>query len=130
MTSHPEWMVRRFQEAYGVETAREILRANNQVPPLTLRSNLLRITSQELITALEQEFPTSTVKKSLLSEQGVLLQGGGNPVASDMYREGLFTIQDESSMLVSEVVDPQRTTGLGCLRRSWGKNDTPRGEDE
>lgn len=122
VTSHPEWMVRRFQEAYGVETAREILRANNQVPPLTLRSNLLRITSQELITALEQEFPTSTVKKSLLSEQGVLLQGGGNPVASDMYREGLFTIQDESSMLVSEVVDPQPgQRGLDACAAPGGK---------
>lgn len=122
VTSHPEWMVRRFQKSYGVENARALLQANNQVPPLTLRSNSLRISSQELLEALKKEYPTSKLKKSLLSEQGVIMQGGGNPITSNLYREGFFTFQDESSMLVSEVVDPQPgQRGLDACAAPGGK---------
>lgn len=122
VTSHPEWMVRRFTEAYGIKTARAILAANNRVPKTSLRSNPLRIDRSLLMEEMRQEYLEANVKESLLSKQGIVFKGSGNVVHSRHHAKGFFTIQDESSMLVSEVVDPRPgQRGLDACAAPGGK---------
>ncbi|OYD06414.1 16S rRNA (cytosine(967)-C(5))-methyltransferase RsmB [Paludifilum halophilum] len=105
--SHPKWMVRRFQAVYGEEEARRILEADNRPPEISLRTQPLKNGRKALMDDLQGEYPEAQIRPSLLSEQGIVFRGGGNPAASPLYREGRFTIQDESSMLVSELVAPR-----------------------
>ncbi|MGH7274502.1 MAG: 16S rRNA (cytosine(967)-C(5))-methyltransferase RsmB, partial [Nitrospiria bacterium] len=46
--SHPEWMIRRWIQRYGPERTKAICQANNEVPPVTLRTNTLVTTRDEL----------------------------------------------------------------------------------
>ena len=56
-TSHPGWMVRRLQEVFGAETAKEILEANNEPPTLSLRVNPLRADREGLLRELAESAP-------------------------------------------------------------------------
>jgi 16S rRNA (cytosine967-C5)-methyltransferase len=103
-TSHPEWMVRRWLARWGWEKTVEFCRSNNEVPPTTLRTNILKITRESLARRLEEE--GAAVTPSALSPSTLFARGV--PVASlSSYREGLFYVQDEGAQLISDLVDPQ-----------------------
>lgn len=105
--SFPEWMVERLIDSYGSETATDILESLNKRPSLSLRVNPLQADRDQVTAALTQSFPGVSVTPSKVSAQGLTVRGGGNPASHPGFAQGWFTIQDESSMLVAEVVDPQ-----------------------
>ncbi len=51
--SHPQWLVERYLARFGSEETEAILRANNQIAPLCLRANTLKISRDELVSQLE-----------------------------------------------------------------------------
>ena len=76
----------------------KLLAAGNETPPMTIRLNWLRVMKPDLIKNLQE--------RGFTVEQGSLCQNalhvkGNNLLDSDMYKLGLFTPQDESSMLVA-----------------------------
>jgi len=103
--SHPLWLVRRWVEEFGVEEVEKICAFNNQIPPLTLRTNTLKINRAELIEKLKgkglEPLP------SLYSEEGIVLKEP--PPASELpfVKEGLYIIQNEASQLVTSILDPR-----------------------
>lgn len=117
--SHPEWLIKQWQEQYGTETMLEILKANQRIPLTTIRTNLLRITPDKLKEKLMTEgFHVS--HSSLLSE--AMSCEGGNPALTDLYKEGFLTVQDESSMLVAHALDlSQDLTVLDTCAGPGGK---------
>ncbi len=102
--SHPEWLVRRWLERYGFEGTEALLRANNETPPLTVRPNRLRTDREGLVQALTAE-GVETEPGRLLPDS-VVIKGG--PIFEELkaFQDGLFTVQDEGSMLVGQVVQP------------------------
>ncbi len=97
-TSHPLWMVKRWTSQFGFEKTKKMCEANLLAPLQTARVNLTRTTREE---ALE-----------LLTEEGYQVQGSvfipeaiqslkGNLAHSQAFKNGLITIQDESSMMVA-----------------------------
>lgn len=106
LLSHPEWMIRRLEQEVGPVVAMEALMANHLPPKVSLRVNRLKITRTALIDEWNQT-EHGQAAASLLSPDGVIIERGGNPAYSSLFREGYCTIQDESSMLVSRVLNPQ-----------------------
>ncbi len=103
-TSHPEWMVRRWLARWGKEKTLQFCRSNNEVPPTTLRTNILKIKREALARRLEEEGAAVTL--STFSPVALFVRGAA--VSSlPSYREGLFYVQDEGAQLISELVDPQ-----------------------
>lgn len=102
--SHPEWLVRQWLGLYGEEATRAICEANNRPPHTSARVNPLKTTRDELVAKLREE--GSDVRESVLSEQGILLDGG-HAAGSRWFKEGYYTLQDESSMLVAQALAPQ-----------------------
>jgi 16S rRNA (cytosine967-C5)-methyltransferase len=104
-TSHPEWMVKRWIAAYGIEEARAIAEANNRVPPLVIRANTLRISREDLVTLCrEKGIPAEATK---FSPEGITID------AQISYQDltglsGLFVVQDEASQLISHLLAPAR----------------------
>jgi 16S rRNA (cytosine967-C5)-methyltransferase len=118
--SHPEWLVKRWITQFGEETAERIARANNEPPAASVRANALRITRDELLG----RFAASGLdaRPSELSPDGIALTGAGNMAHSAWYKDGLCTIQDESSMLVAISVDPSPGMRvLDCCAAPGGK---------
>ncbi|OWR28780.1 16S rRNA (cytosine(967)-C(5))-methyltransferase [Saccharibacillus sp. O23] len=118
--SHPLWLVERWIAQYGEETAEAVCAANNQPPKVSIRVNPLRVERDELLRELEAE--GREARASELSPQGIVVESGGNMANDGLYRDGRYSIQDESSMLVAEALDPQPGMSvLDCCAAPGGK---------
>lgn len=91
-------------DVYGPLGARELLEASLAVPPLTLRTNTLKIQRPQLMEALSARGWEPHV--GLLTDTAILLEGG-EVLDSDLYKEGYFSIQDEASQLAIQLLDPR-----------------------
>ncbi|WP_370866571.1 16S rRNA (cytosine(967)-C(5))-methyltransferase RsmB [Saccharibacillus sp. JS10] len=118
--SHPQWLVERWMTQYGEETAEAVCVANNQPPKVSIRVNTLRADRDELMRELEQE--GHIVTASPLSASGIIVESGGNMANDHLYRDGRFSIQDESSMLVAEALSAEPGMSvLDCCAAPGGK---------
>ncbi|MDF2668148.1 MAG: ribosomal small subunit methyltransferase [Paenibacillus sp.] len=118
--SHPVWMVSSWIAQFGEETAERICSANNTVPNISVRVNVLRSSRDELLKALASS--GLTVRPSELAPAGIIAESGGNMAFTSWYKEGLVSIQDESSMLVAEAVEPlSGMRVLDCCAAPGGK---------
>ncbi|HLB02899.1 MAG TPA: 16S rRNA (cytosine(967)-C(5))-methyltransferase RsmB [Nitrospiria bacterium] len=103
--SHPEWMIRRWLKRYGPERTQAICQANNEVPPVTLRTNTLVTTRDELWAELRnREVET---EPCTLSPLGLKTRGGA-VMETVSYRKGWFYVQDEAAQLVVLALGPRR----------------------
>ncbi|MNZ81828.1 Ribosomal RNA small subunit methyltransferase B [compost metagenome] len=118
--SYPEWMVRRWAASYGIETAEAICAAGNEAPSASIRVNPLRASRESLLEQLNEAGIEAAAAK--VAPAGIIVSRGGNLAELSGYREGLYTVQDESSMLVAEVAAPQPGTQvLDCCAAPGGK---------
>jgi 16S rRNA (cytosine967-C5)-methyltransferase len=103
--SHPRWLVERWIKELGVEETLRICKYNNQISPLTLRTNTLKINRADLVEKLREKdlkpLPTP------FSEEGIMLQDPPPTSELPFLREGLYIIQDEASQLVTSILDPK-----------------------
>lgn len=100
--SHPDWLVERWIRRYG-ERIRGILEEDQKIPPLTLRVDLSKTTRQEVLLSLLElgiEASPSTYLPEAIRVTGSLWLEDFPP-----FQEGLVSVQDESGMLVSWVLD-------------------------
>lgn len=103
---HPEWLVRRWIKEFGYMEARELCRFDNASPPICLRANTIKNSRDELL-ALLKENSIEAHGSSLVSE-GIILDSHRGLDSLKTLKRGLAQVQDESSMLVSHVLAPQK----------------------
>ena len=103
--SHPEWLVRLWISQFGEECTREILRANNERPKMVLRTNKTQISRDALISRLASE--GVTCQKGNLVPTAVQVTSG-NPLLAASFKNGLFYVQDEASMLPAMALAPTK----------------------
>ena len=101
---HPEWLVRRWLDRLGIEETQALCRFNNASPPLSLRTNTLRISREDLLQKLIESGAEAEV--SAWAPEGIVCRHPGDDPLRFL-REGFCQAQDESSMLVGHVVAPQ-----------------------
>ena len=102
---HPKWLVSRWLKMFGREETEQLCVFDNAAAVLSLRTNLLRITRDELAERLRME--GAKVVLSKWAPEGILCPTHASLNDSASLREGLFQVQDESSMQVAHVLDPQ-----------------------
>ncbi|WP_068672442.1 16S rRNA (cytosine(967)-C(5))-methyltransferase RsmB [Oceanobacillus sp. Castelsardo] len=100
-TSHPEWLVKRWISEYGYETTKKMCEENISKRPQSIRVQPLKITREKAIETLSEL--GFVVEPSILSEQGIIVKKG-NVLTTDLFKNGFLTIQDQSSMLVGEML--------------------------
>lgn len=102
--SHPDLLVSRWLETYGMQVTEQLLRTNNQPKPLQLLAFRHRggreLLAESLIDAgLE-------VEPSMLSLVGLTVRRG-NPLGTDAFRRGELYIQDEVSQVAALLPPPK-----------------------
>jgi 16S rRNA (cytosine967-C5)-methyltransferase len=97
-TSHPEWILKMWSKQYSFETAKNIAFSNIEPPHRSARVNPHLANRDDVLS--------DEIKVSPVSDFGVLFREG-NIAHSDLFKDGIVTIQDESSMLVAPILDPQ-----------------------
>jgi len=103
--SHPLWLVERWIQAWGIDRTERLCAANNAVAPLTVRANTLKAGIEQLEERLRAE--RVSVRKNTEVPEELEIVGSPRPVrALRSYRDGLFHIQDASSMCASHLLAP------------------------
>lgn len=103
-TSHPAWMLKRWQQSFGQEEAALLAMANNRPGPTAFRVNTLRATTDEVLTALRSDGVKFAASESV---PGAFVAESGAAIASsEATLTGLIYLQDEASQLVSLLLEP------------------------
>lgn len=105
--SYPKWLVTYFIDLYGQEQTETIFKFNKKPPVLSIRVNTLKIMRDDLLSDLKAL--GMIVKPSDLTEAGILIidLNGLSIDTLDLFKEGYFYIQDDASILVSEILAPK-----------------------
>jgi 16S rRNA (cytosine967-C5)-methyltransferase len=102
--SYPTWMMERFVTDLGDSDAFALAGAMNERAPLTVRSNGVKASREELVARLAEEGVVA--RPTDLSPTGLLFETRVNAFGLSAFRDGLFEVMDEGSQLVAEAVAP------------------------
>jgi 16S rRNA (cytosine967-C5)-methyltransferase len=104
--SMPEWLLQRWVDALGWEETTALCRAINKIPPLTVRTNTLKIDRTSLINRLASF--AEKVAPTPFAPAGILLEGLEKPLfGGPAFEKGWFQVQDEAAQAVGYLLDPQ-----------------------
>ncbi len=103
--SFPDWIASRWIARYGGAEAEALMAAMNERPPVTIRANALRAPREVLARRLRDEELAETRPTALAPEGLVVLRGSVAQWAA--FSQGWCAIQDEASMLIARLLDPQ-----------------------
>ncbi len=106
--SHPRWMVERFVDWFGLESAERLMTANNDAAPNVIRLNLARGSRAELIAKLTAD--GFEIGADGRAPETIVLKSAGR-FESVSYREGLFHAQSEASQMVVRMLAPRARRG-------------------
>ncbi|MDF9408158.1 16S rRNA (cytosine(967)-C(5))-methyltransferase RsmB [Pelotomaculum isophthalicicum JI] len=103
--SHPAWLVEGWLARFGQEETISLCRANNEPAPNTVRTNNLKLTRAELANRLRED--GLTVRETAYAPEGLNIEDFFSLNSLTAFKEGLFQIQDESSMLAGRALMPR-----------------------
>ena len=116
--SFPAWMIQLFKNQYG-DKYLEILSGLNERPVITYRVNTLKMSRD---TALEELKKLGySAEKTAISPYGIEVTGGKSVMQNPLFREGILTVQDESSMLVAPLLVSEGYEYLDLCSAPGGK---------
>lgn len=101
--SHPEFLVRRWLERFGIERTRGLLASDNGPSRLDLLTNSRRVSRSELQTRLAQEGIRTEASPWAPLALTVL---AGKPLRSPLHAGGLFSVQDVGSQALPLLLPP------------------------
>ena len=96
------WIVQLWTDAYGEEKTEALLKASNETPGLAVRVNLMKTDRKALKEKLEAL--GFEAEESEVSDRALLVKGSGL-LDTEPYREGMFSVQDEASILASDALE-------------------------
>ena len=103
--SVPEWLVKDCLSEYGLEKTKMMFESFLEAKPTTIRVQTSNGTKEDLIRRLEEE--QVHVEEGSLLPEALKISGYNYLDSLDAFEEGLFQVQDESSMLVTQIADPK-----------------------
>ncbi len=103
LTSFPDWLVKRWQENFGMETCRSLMLACQERPPFVIRVNPVKITREKLVKKFEKQ--GFELRETRRSPYGIIFKERANLFDTEEFREGFFEVQDEGSQILCQLVD-------------------------
>jgi 16S rRNA (cytosine967-C5)-methyltransferase len=102
-SSHPEWLIRNWMDAFGVDETLKLVEINNRPPEVSFRvtGHAEEKVLEEIRNAGGEVFPSQVVKGAWR------VTGVGGALLNHMAVQGLIYLQDEASQLIAHLVDPR-----------------------
>lgn len=132
---HPEWLAKKWIAQFGFDKAKKFFEFNNLPAVLSLRTNTLKISREELFEKLKAL--NMQVRLSEKVDEGILCDDLKQTSldALKLLQDGFCFVQDESSMQVAHVLQPQpneiifdvcsapggKATHIAALMKNQGK---------
>lgn len=111
--AHPDWLIKKLQQAWPNEW-QAILAANNHLPPMSLRVNLLKVTRKDYAKKLKDKDITGNLSE--LSQAGIILDESCPVLKLPGFMEGEVSIQDTAAQLAASLLllEPGQTVLDAC----------------
>lgn len=103
--SMPKWLIRKWMDQFGNETARALCEASCETADSILRVNTLKTNKAELLERLANSGVIAADDVALPNALRVI-QGGSLP-RTKWFQQGHFFLQDTASMLPALLLEPQ-----------------------
>lgn len=105
--AHPQWWLNVIKKNWLEEKRwQQILIANNQNPPMTLRVNTGHIKREDYLKLLEQNEIIASAAKH--SPDAIYLEKPVQVNQLPLFEEGKVSVQDEAAQLAAILLDPQK----------------------
>ncbi len=98
------WIIELWLETYDAEFVEALLASTYDPLDVTIRVNENRARKEDLKKQLEVR--DYIVKDSIMAKSALHIEGS-EIIKSDLYKVGMFSIQDEASQMVPEIMDPK-----------------------
>ena len=120
--SHPGDLINELKSYVGKERMENMLRANNDIPPMVVQVNTLKTTAEKLTELLEAA--GVAVKPHSWMADALELSGTGSIENLDAFKEGLFYVQDPASKLsvLCAQLPKEEIRVLDCCAAPGGKS--------
>lgn len=107
--SHPEWLVERWANRWGLEKTRQLLEWNNTPPPVFARLNTLKGDAGALWEAWRHEGIDFMGREWDWTGPHFVFELKSPPSLAncESFKRGLFYVQDPSTLLAVRELDPQ-----------------------
>ena len=107
--SHPEWLCNRWLERWGREKVCSLLDWNNTAPSVFVRVNALKSTPENLAQQFDREGVLFTPRDFDWTPGGIAFELRSHPPLASLpsFREGMFYVQDPSTLLAVRELNPQ-----------------------
>ncbi len=106
--SHPKWMIKDWVSQFGFDFTESLCIANNTKPKLNIRVNTLKTTKDELLKKLNSLGLSAS--ETDIAKDGIIVYNPLRITETEEFKNGYFQIQDESSMLVGEIMNPEQNS--------------------
>ena len=98
--SHPQWLVEELIARRGYEGAQAVLRANNEISPVYIQANTLKIPAEELCRRMNGRMHETVAGC-------IILEAGDDFAGTEAFREGLFYVQDPAAKTAVIMAEPK-----------------------
>ncbi len=107
--SHPEWLVARWIARWGQDQAAQLMAWNNTPPKTFARVNLLKIEPAKLLPQWRDENVEYDFVRRDWLEENLIFELKSHPPLGRLpsFQQGLFYVQDPSTLLAVRELDPQ-----------------------
>ena len=103
--SFPEWLIKRWLNRFGLKETEELCDAINTIPPITVRTNTLRTTRDDLAESLASD--VQQIENTTCSPDGIRFIKPDRSIAQiKAFKDGWFQVQDEAAQLVTCLLNP------------------------
>ena len=107
--SHPEWLVARWHKRWGADYTARLMEWNNTPPKTFARVNTLKADPGKLLAQWrEEDVEYDFVRRDWIDENLVFELKSHPPLGRlPSFQQGLFYVQDPSTLLAARELDPQ-----------------------
>ena len=102
--SYEPWIIELWMREYEMNFVEQLLQAGNETPDTAIRLNWMKVMKKDLMEQLKNK--GFDVWEGKLSPNALYIKGT-QLLDSQMYKMGMFSVQDESSQLATIMLDPK-----------------------
>ncbi len=104
--SFPEWLIKRWLNQFGLKETEALCDAINTIPPITVRTNSLRTTRDDLAKRLAPD--VQQIENTTYSPDGIRFIKPDRSIPEiKAFKDGWFQVQDEAAQLVACLLNPR-----------------------
>ena len=121
--AYPMWLVKKWTRELGPDMALNMMKAGNEIPKLTIRTNTLRTTREALLNRLDEEGVEG--KMVPFAPEGIeLIDFKGSISCLKTFKEGLFQVQGEAAQICAHLLSPGQEDRIADMCAGLGGKST------